>query len=71
MRRATAIVGIAAAVVVAFALGLAVAGGGGGTTARGSSIADEVRAELAGRYYRPVPPEVMVSRSRTRNSETR
>ena len=59
MRRATAIVGIAAAVVVAFALGLAVAGGGGGTTARGSSIADEVRAELAGRYYRPVPPEVL------------
>ena len=59
MRRTTAILGIAAAVVVAFALGLAVAGGGGGTTARGSSVADEVRAELAARYYRPVPQEVL------------
>ncbi len=63
MRRATSILAVAVAVVVAFALGLAAVGGGGGAPRGSSTLVDEVRGELASRYYRAVPPAVLRLRS--------
>jgi carboxyl-terminal processing protease len=60
MRRAFTVLGVAAFGIAAFFLGLSLADRGGGTPPEPAlSVVDEVRAELASRYYRPVPREVL------------
>ena len=67
MRRASWILGLAVAVVGAFALGLAAVGGrdtGAGhstspSTSPSTSIVAQVRAQLAARYYRQVPERIL------------
>ncbi len=47
------------AVVGAFALGLAAVGGRVAGPGRSTSVVDEVRAQLAAHYYRPVPERIL------------
>ena len=59
MRRASWILGLAVAVVGAFALGLTVVGTRSPETARTPSVVAQVREELAAHYYRQVPPRIL------------
>jgi carboxyl-terminal processing protease len=59
LRRASWILGLAVAVVGAFALGLSAVGGRTHETSRTPSVVAEVRQELAAHYYRPVPPRIL------------
>ena len=61
MRRAVALVGAGALCLGAFSLGLGLAerGSEGKRDVSTASVVDEVRAELASRYYRPVPREIL------------
>jgi carboxyl-terminal processing protease len=59
LRRASWILGLAVAVVGAFALGLAAVGGRTHSPTRSTSVVAAVRAELAAHYYRPVPLRIL------------
>lgn len=59
MRRACWILGLALAVVGAFALGLAAVGGRTTSPARSTSVVAQVRAQLAAHYYREVPERIL------------
>jgi carboxyl-terminal processing protease len=59
LRRVSWILGLAVAVVGAFALGLAAVGGRTNDAHRTPSVVAQVRAELAAHYYRQVPPQVL------------
>jgi carboxyl-terminal processing protease len=59
LRRVTWILGLAVAVVGAFALGLAAVGGRVDSPQRSTSVVAQVRAQLAAHYYRPVPPRIL------------
>jgi carboxyl-terminal processing protease len=61
MRRAFAILAVAGLLGAAFAFGFLLSGRGGRTSAPAHplSVVAAVRDDLASRYYRPVPPEVL------------
>ncbi len=59
MRRASWILGLAAAVLGAFALGLAAVGGGTREGRGSTSVVEQVRAQLAAHYYRAVPERIL------------
>ena len=63
MRRALSVLGIALFGLVAFGLGWRISGGGDGEAPPARSVVDQVRAELAARYYRPVPRSILELRS--------
>jgi len=59
LRRVSWILGLAMAVVGAFALGLAAVGGRTESPQRSTSVVAQVRAQLAAHYYRPVPLRIL------------
>jgi carboxyl-terminal processing protease len=59
LRRASWSLGLALAVVGAFALGLAAVGHRTDGPPRSTSVVAQVRAELAAHYYRAVPPRIL------------
>src|SRR3712207_208801 len=63
MRRALGVLAIAAFGLAAFVLGWQLASRDGGDAPPARSVVEQVRAELASRYYRPVPREILELRT--------
>jgi carboxyl-terminal processing protease len=63
MRRAFSVLGIAAFGLAAFVLGWSLSRDRGAQAPPARSVVEQVRAELASRYYRPVPRKVLQLRS--------
>jgi carboxyl-terminal processing protease len=59
MRRAYSVLGIAAFGLAAFVLGWSLSDRGGNRAPPARSVVEQVRAELASRYYRPVPRKIL------------
>jgi carboxyl-terminal processing protease len=63
MRRALSVLGVAAFGLVAFLLGWNLSKDGAAPAPPAQSVVEQVRAELASRYYRPVPRKVLELRT--------
>lgn len=59
MRRAFTVLGIALFGLAAFLLGWKLSGDRDGTAAPAQSVVEQVRVQLASRYYRPVPRKIL------------